>query len=157
MHGEADSGKNCIVLPVMERGPTGRVTREERVYFRSPGRTGPPDGGRPLRPPGCTGLILSRPFVCRRNGIAKHRHKTASLAVRYLLRLRPTFGCSLFALANPVSDIVPSRTPLRSIHPRAPGASLSGTWVHHHPAAACAAASALRARALRAALRATFC
>ena len=34
-------------------------------------RTGPPDGGRPLRPPGCTGPILSRPFVCRRNGIAK--------------------------------------------------------------------------------------
>jgi hypothetical protein len=54
----------------MERGPTGRVTREERVFFRSE-RTGPPDGGRPLRPPGCTGPILSRPFVCRRNCIAK--------------------------------------------------------------------------------------
>jgi hypothetical protein len=70
----SDSGKNCIVLPVMKRGPTGRVTRKERVFFRSE-RTGPPDGGRPLRPPGCTGPTHSRaparPYVCRRNGIAK--------------------------------------------------------------------------------------
>jgi hypothetical protein len=67
------------------------------------------------------------------------------------VRAQHEIHLQLFALANLVSDIAPSKTPLRSIHP--PG----GTWLHHHPAAAQAAASALRAHALRAALRATFC
>ncbi len=77
----------------MERGPTGRVTREERVFFRSK-RTGPPDGGRPLRPPGCTGPILSRPFMPTK------RHCQNAAAI---LRLPVCCSVSSFALANPVS------------------------------------------------------
>jgi hypothetical protein len=46
-----------------------------------------------------------------------------------------------------IASAPPSKTPLRSIH------AAGGTWVHHHPAAACVAASALRVHALRA----TFC
>jgi hypothetical protein len=140
-YGPSDSGRTCV-LPVGTDRPARR------------------------RPAAATARLHradSLPSLCadeaalpkRRRNLAPvfetQAQKLRRLHCVPFLRIRPTFACSLFALANPVSDIVPSRTPLRSIHP--PG----GTWVHHHPAAACAAASALRARALRAALRATFC
>jgi hypothetical protein len=75
----------CIVLPVLERGPTGRVTREERAFFRSE-RTGPPDGGRPLRSSGCTGPILSESVPTKRH--CQNVRNTATLALRSLFSLQ---------------------------------------------------------------------
>jgi hypothetical protein len=59
----------------MELGPTGQVTLEERVIFLLE-RNSSPDGGQPLLPPGCTELTHSRPFLCRRNCIAKTQTQT---------------------------------------------------------------------------------
>jgi hypothetical protein len=56
-----------IVLPVMERGPTDRVTREERLFF--PGRNGPARpsaAGRP-RLPGHSRPFCVGPAECLRS------------------------------------------------------------------------------------------
>jgi hypothetical protein len=82
------------------------------VFFQSE-RTGPPDGGRPLRPPGCTGPTHSRPFVPTKRHCqnattilrlcSKHKHKLRRLRCVPFLRIRPTFACSLWRILSRTS------------------------------------------------------
>ncbi len=81
--GSESAAENYIVLPVMERVPKGRETREERGSFRSE-RTGPPVGGRPLStvpvtPAPCGADPVSRPCSSSvRLGLGR-KHKECSV------------------------------------------------------------------------------
>ena len=129
------------------------MTREERVFFPVE-RTGPP-GGRPAR----NDTSRSRPLVLfepKRRGLDTNSNNCTTFYTLYecLYRLyfivHPHRFKSVGSCVSPAfslwteSAASPAQIPrsLRSLH-HPP----DGTLVHHHPTAACAAASALRAHA----------
>ncbi len=92
-----------IVLPVMERGPTGRVTREERLFF--PGRNGParPSAAGRSRPPGHSSPFCVGPAECLRSPAYIRlttctRCKHLAFISRLLLHLFSLFSVKLLGL-----------------------------------------------------------
>jgi hypothetical protein len=148
-----------IVLPVMEQGPsTGRVTREERLFF--PGRNGPGPGppGRPARrrlagrsrlgPPAgghsrlfCHGVgpaglnALEAPPALTSGSPRAPDVNLRPSSFKFISRLRPGCFCTssarAFQLASPPRTV--TRTSARGAPPSPWSRYTRGTY---HPAAA---------------------